>query len=122
MKEYGLKSPQISCLYYLYSSPLTATELCECCEEDKATISRSLDFLVKNGYVRCENNSVKKYKNQINLTEKGMTVGKEIYDKVNFVLAEVNKELPEEEREQFYRSLRIISDNLEKICNNTIEL
>lgn len=119
MKEYGLKSPQISCLYYLHSSPLTSTELCERCEEDKATISRSLDFLEKNGYVFFENDSTKKYKNKLYLTEKGKVVGKEIYSKVNNVLSEVNKELPDAERKQFYRSLNIISQNLERICNDT---
>ena len=54
MAEYDLRSPHISCLYYLYSTNgLTATELCERCEEDKATISRSLDYLEKNGYIVC---------------------------------------------------------------------
>ena len=52
MAEYKLRSPHISCLYYLYTSGnLTATDLCEKCEEDKATISRSLDYLEKNGYL-----------------------------------------------------------------------
>ncbi|MBQ7293298.1 MAG: MarR family transcriptional regulator, partial [Clostridia bacterium] len=41
--EYGLKSPHVSCLYYLYISkePLTAKEIEEICEEDKASVSRS---------------------------------------------------------------------------------
>ena len=44
MAEYDLKSPHISCLYYLYTAEsMTATELCEKCEEDKATISRSIE-------------------------------------------------------------------------------
>lgn len=48
MAEYNLWSTHISCLYYLYQSEgLTATDLCECCGEDKATISRSLDYLEK---------------------------------------------------------------------------
>ena len=46
MAEYGLRSAHISCLYYLYGeTDLTATDLCERCEEDKATISRALDYL-----------------------------------------------------------------------------
>ena len=50
MVEYGLRSAHISCLYYLYSAEaLTATELCELCEEDKATISRALVYLEENG-------------------------------------------------------------------------
>ena len=49
MSEYHLRSSHISCLYYLYlSRGLTATDLCERCGEDKATISRSLDYLEKN--------------------------------------------------------------------------
>ena len=49
MADYDLRSPHVSCLYYLYvSESLTATDLCERCEEDKATISRSIDFLEKN--------------------------------------------------------------------------
>lgn len=117
MKKYGLKSPQISCLYFLFSSPLTATELCERCEEDKATISRSIEFLELNGYVCCESKNPKRYKSLISLTEKGLLVGKEIYEKVNNILDGVAKELPENEREEFYRSLTIISNNLERISN-----
>ena len=43
MAEYNLKSPHVSCLYYLYKRPgMTAAELCELCEEDKAAASRSI--------------------------------------------------------------------------------
>jgi hypothetical protein len=39
MAEYNLRSAHVSCLYYLFvSNGATATELCERCEEDKATI------------------------------------------------------------------------------------
>ena len=44
MAEFHLRSAHISCLYYLYASRgLTAAELCEKCEEDKATVSRALE-------------------------------------------------------------------------------
>ena len=57
VSEFNLKSPHVSCLYYLYKSkPLTATELCDICGEDKAAISRSLEFLEKNGFLTCESN------------------------------------------------------------------
>ena len=46
MAAYDLRSAHISCLYYLYiHGGLTATDLCERCEEDKATVSRALDYL-----------------------------------------------------------------------------
>ena len=45
MAEYGLRSAHISCLYYLQQGEgLTATDLCERCEEDKATVSRALEY------------------------------------------------------------------------------
>jgi len=116
MEQYGLRSSHISCLYFLYSAEsLTATEICERCEEDKATVSRALDYLEENGYVNCESKSVKRYKSPFFLTEKGKEIGKEIYDKVNFVLSEIDKELSEEDRIVFYRGLTVISDCIERV-------
>ena len=44
MERLGLKGPHVSCLYYLsLYDELTAAELCERCDEDKAAISRSID-------------------------------------------------------------------------------
>lgn len=122
MSAYQLRSAHVSCLYYLYSSaPLTATDLCERCEEDKATISRSLEYLESNGYLTCAAKSTKRYKSPLVLTEKGMAVGKKIADKVNFVLDEISTALSEDERIALYRSLSIISDRLDGLAQKTLE-
>ena len=122
MADYNLRSPQISCLYYLYSSEgLTATDLCERCEEDKATISRSLEYLENNGYLICESKYAKRYKSPLVLTEKGKEAGKKIADKIDLVLDEISTGLTEEERIAFYRSLSIISNGLESISNRLDE-
>ena len=114
MAEYGLRSVHVTCLYYLYSAEsLTATELCELCEEDKATISRGLDFLEENGYVVCETKIGKRYKSPLLLTKKGAEVAKKINDKIDFVLDEICIDLDEAQRAEFYRSLAVISDSLE---------
>lgn len=114
MAEYGLRSVHVTCLYYLYSSDaLTATDLCERCEEDKATISRGLDFLEEKGFIVCKSSLAKRYKAKLILTEKGKEVGKKIHDKINFVLDEICIDLTEEQRAEFYKSLAIISDSLE---------
>ena len=119
MAEYGLRSTHVSCLYYLYSADsLTATELCERCEEDKATISRALDFLEDNGFIVCATKMAKKYKCPISLTDKGKEAGRKIFDKVNRVLDEVSFGLPDEQRKIFYSYLTVISDNLEKVTDN----
>ena len=119
MAEYGLRSTHVTCLYYLYSAKsLTATELCERCEEDKATISRALDYLETNGYLTCESKSAKRYKAPIVLTEKGRIAGEKITERINRVLDAIGTSLTEEERVAFYRSLSIISESLEAVSKN----
>lgn len=117
MAEYHLRSAHISCLYYLYTvDELTATDLCERCEEDKATISRALDYLETNGYITCLSNAPKRYKSPLVLTEKGTEAAKKISDKIACVLKEISDDLTEEERLAFYRSLSIISESLDTVA------
>lgn len=121
MAEYGLRSAHVSCLYYLYSSNgLTATELCERCEEDKATISRALDFLEEKAFIVCKSKHAKRYNSPLYLTDKGREVGRKIAKKINCVLDEICVDLTEEARVSFYRSLAVISDSLE-LCANGIK-
>ena len=116
MAEYNLRSAHVSCLYYIYTSKgATATDLCERCEEDKATISRALDYLDANGFITREVESTKRYKSPLLLTDKGKEVGKKIADKISDVLDTISVGLTEEERIAFYRSLAIVSDSLESV-------
>ena len=119
MAEYNLRSAHISCLYYLYAARgLTATELCERCEEDKATISRALEYLEVNGFVSCDAKNAKRYKSPLLLTEKGTAFGKMISEKIDCVLEEVSVGLTEEERLSFYHGLTTISESLEAVAKN----
>ena len=120
MAAYHLRSAHVSCLYYLYTnSGATATELCERCEEDKATISRALDYLETNGYIVCQTENAKRYRSPLYLTEKGQTVGKKIADKIQEVLDTISGGLTDTERAAFYRSLSIISESLEAVSRNS---
>ena len=119
MSDYNLRSSHVSCLYYLYiNNGMTATELCERCEEDKATISRALDYLEKNGYIVCETQGTRRYKSQLLLTDKGQEVGRQIADKIYGVLNDIGGGLSEEERKAFYCSLSIISESLDAVSKN----
>ena len=119
MAEYNLRSAHISCLYYLYAARgLTATELCERCEEDKATISRALEYLEVNGFVSCDAKNAKRYKSPLLLTEKGTAFGKMISEKIDCVLEEFSVGLTEEERLSFYHGLTTISESLEAVAKN----
>ena len=121
MASFQLKSIHISCLYYLYSSgSLTAAELCERCEEDKAAVSRALDYLEKEGYLEASDKNAKRYRHPLHLTEKGVQASSIIAAKIDAVLEEINSRLTEQERLAFYRSLTAISNRLDAIANMPI--
>ena len=120
MAEYGLRSAHVSCLYYIYIlDNATATDLCERCEEDKATISRALEYLESSGFITRAAESAKRYKSPLRLTELGREVGEKIAYKIDGVLDEISGSLTEEERVAFYRSLSIISESLEAVSRNS---
>ena len=119
MANYELRNSHVSCLYYLYTTEgLTSKDLCERCEEDKATISRSLDYLEKNGYLICKSDNKKRYNATFELTERGLRAGKRTTERITAVLDEISKGISEEEREIFYRNLNIISENIDKVAKS----
>ena len=88
MAELDLKSPHVSCLYYLYKADsLTSKELCDICEEDKANISRSIEYLEENGYLTTLAEGKNRYKRHYALTEKGASVAERLDEKIERVLA-----------------------------------
>ena len=120
MAAYHLRSAHVSCLYYIYSlDGVTAAELCEHCEEDKATISRALDYLEANGFVLRDSDRTKRYRSPLRLTERGQEAGKRIAEKIDTVLDTVSRTLTDEERAAFYRSLSAISRSLDAIAQSS---
>ena len=96
----------------------TATDLCERCEEDKATISRALEYLESNGFITRDTESTKRYKSPVLLTDKGVEAASRIANKIDGVLDQISGSLSEKERVAFYRSLSIISESLEAVSRN----
>ncbi len=116
MEDFALKSPHVSCLYYLYTmGAMTAKELREACGEDKANLSRSIDDLEKKGYI-APSAEGKGYKAPLRLTESGRALGEKISQKITEILHKASEGLTDEERKIFYKSFSLINDNLEKIC------
>ena len=119
VSEFDLRSPHVTCLYYLYKTGgTTAKELCEIGQEDKATISRSIEYLENNEYIICNSKQKKKYNAMLSLTEKGEDVARAISDKIDRILAIAGGEISDSDRQTMYKCLGIISDNLENICKN----
>ena len=120
MADYHLRSVHVSCLYYVYSlGSVTSAELCEHCEEDKATISRAVDHLEANGFVLRDSDRTKRYRSPLRLTERGQEAGKRIAEKIGAVLDTVSRTLTDEERAAFYRSLSAISRSLNAIAQSS---
>lgn len=117
MAEFDLKSSHVSCLYYLYkATSLTAKALCDACGEDKANISRSIKYLEENDYLVCDETQHKRYQSALRLTEKGRAVGQCVAEKVDNVLKLASDGLSDKDRLIMYKSLNLINENLNKIC------
>ena len=115
--EYDLKSPHVSCLYYINNAgKITAKELCEACGDDKGAISRSLEYLEEKGLVKSDVLDGKKYKAQIFLTEKGKQVASQLDHKIDEALIAAGEGLDDEDRAVMYRALELIDANLKQIC------
>lgn len=122
MADWGLKSIHVSCLHYLRSQgSLTAAELRERCEEDKAAVSRAIDHLKSEGFIEHSANGAKLYKCPLVLTKKGEQAGDAIAQKIATVLREIDDSLTDEQRAAFYQSLAAVSDRLGTIASEPIE-
>ena len=116
MVEFHLKGPHVSCLYYLYKSEtLTIKELSELCEEDKANMSRTAEYLEKNGYI--QKRAASRYRAPLSLTEEGKRVGAHIAARIDRVLFAAADGVNEDARRVLYASLAKIYENLQRVCD-----
>lgn len=116
MSEFELKGPHVSCLYYLYTTGgTTASEICEMSEDDKATISRSIDYLEEIGLVNESGTDTKKYNVTLSLTEKGLEVAGKIAQKIERILDIAGTQIKDKKRKVMYECLMSINENLENI-------
>ena len=114
---FHLKGPHVSCLYYLYKKKsLTASELCLLCEEDKANLSRTLDYLEERGYLVPRDKGGRRYKSMLALTEEGVQVGAHIAARIDCVLEAAGAGISDEDRRKMYESLSRINENLQNYC------
>ena len=115
MKDIGLKGNQVQCLYYLYNQPdgLSAKQLSEYCEEDKAAISRTIKALEDKELIETKTEE-KVYKNPYTLTKKGKNLGKYVVEKIEGFVKRASAGISEASRKILYSSLNLICNNLKK--------
>ena len=115
MGEFGLKGSYAKYLLVLrrYPDGITATAICDICERNKADVSRALCELWDMGLVeRIGNGS---YRAKLTLTPNGRELADRLKLRATGFISYVGKDIAEDEREIFYRSLESIASNLEAI-------
>lgn len=123
MAKFGLKGPHAQCLLALnrYPDGITASQLCEVCDKDKAAVSRTLTELEQNGMVLRSERYGTRYRACLTLTEQGKRAAAAISEKASLAVELAGKGLDDAQREVFYRVLGLISGNLHNICKDGLK-
>lgn len=114
LTKYGLKGPHATYLTAMYKYPegITVPQLCEVCRKDKSDASRLISILEEKGLVTKQVVGGSLYRGKLRLTEEGKLAAEHVCGRASRAVEVAGKDLTEEERETFYKSLdSIISFN-----------
>lgn len=112
VEDLGLKGAHVMCLHKLSSAPegMTAAELSEACQEDKAAISRSVAELQERGLVELQGD--KKYRASIRLTEQGKAVANQVNERIAQAVSVISVSMSPGQRQTFYETLEAVASSL----------
>ena len=118
MAKYGLKGPHAQCLLAMkrYPEGITATQLCEICDKDKAAVSRTLAELEAAELIRRSDPTGKRYRANLQLTERGQEIAENVNTLAYQAVKRATGGYDVQEREVFIGVLSIISSSLQDIC------
>lgn len=123
MAKYGLKGPHAQCLLAMSRNPggITAAELCELCEKDKAAISRTVAELEQANMIRRVQNNGKRYRASLLLTPQGQAAAQAVSEIARQAVEQASEGYDEHSRETFYSVLAMIAGSLHTICKNGLQ-
>lgn len=123
MAKYGLKGPHAQCLLTMsrYPEGITATQLCESCDKDKAAISRTVAELETAGMVCRTDPGGKRYRSRLSLTESGAVAAKAVMGKVKLAVSQATGDYGWEQQAIFTQTLAMLAANLETICREGLK-
>ena len=121
--KYGMKGPHAQCLLAMsrYPEGITATQICDICEKDKAAVSRTLAELEENGLVLRTARNGSRYRALLTLTEKGKDAARTVNEKAQIAVELAGAGLDDAPREIFYAVLDVIAGNLHTICKEGLK-
>lgn len=122
MVKYGVKGAYAQYLAALRRHPqgLTATQLCEACDMDKAAVSRIVNEMETRGFIVRESTGDSRYRARIRLTEEGQRAAEYVRNRAEIAVQEVGRDLSEEDRRVFYAALESIAARLQIISKEGI--
>lgn len=116
-EEHDIKSQHVMVLHYLGHNydGLTVTELAKLCCEDKAAISRAVEYLIEKNYVMdAEEENKRRWRSRVRITPAGMHLCR-LIDLVCIEASNKVKEgIPDEDLEVFYRVFRQMVKNMDR--------
>ena len=123
MAKYGLKGPHAQCLLALNrrAEGLTATQLCEICDKDKAAISRTVAELEQAGLLFIDEKKGVRYRALLHLTPAGFSAADAVRARAELAVGQAGEGLEDSRREVFYEVLGRISGNLHAICKDGLK-
>ena len=114
LAKYGLKSPHATYLTTLYKYPdgITVPKLCEISGKDKSDASRMIAILEDKGLATKKDVDGSLYRGLWVLTDEGKQAARQVSLRASRAVELAGKDLDEETREIFYKSLESITANL----------
>ena len=121
MEKYGCKGAFAQYLMVLSAHPegLSAAQLSEHSDRDKAAVSRIVAEMSEKGLVQ-RSGDEKNYRAKLLLTDEGRNAADFVKSRAKAAVEAVGGELSENDRAVFYSALSLISSNLEQLCKEGI--
>ncbi len=122
MIKHGYKGAFAQYLMIMRHHPegVTAAQLCELCDKDKAAVSRVTNEMLEKNLVERSNLNDTLYRAKLTLTEEGKRIADFISRRAMAAVEAVGNELNDEERKQFYSTLDFIALRLQSISKDGI--
>lgn len=122
MERYGLKGAYARYLLVIARFPdgITAANLSELCERDKAAVSRAVSEMESQGLICRSMNHENAYRAKLALTQEGRKAADYVSKRAAAAVEQAGKGLVEEDRQILYATLALIAGNLQNICREGI--
>ncbi len=122
MVKYGLKGSYAQYLVVMHRHPqgITAAELCDVCDKDKAAVSRALSEMEGCGLITRQGNNDHQYRALLKLTKEGLSAAEYVCRKAAAAVLIAGEEVGDEARTVMYRSLRSIAGRVKTIAKEGI--